>query len=179
MPAGGGPARQLTDNPSPDWNPDWSPDGTRIKFMLVGSDGFELHVLDAAGGPAKRIVPDDPTLRFGVATTFVSDDTYLAWRRDRRLVVIREDGSLLRAYEAAPRPSAFSRITPDRSRVLYAVDGDAWVMEFESGESRRLTQLERRPGALNGIHGSDGESVWISWKQERSDLWIMDVDADG
>ncbi len=51
--AGGQPLR-LTDHPANDWYPSFSPDGSRIVFRSE-RDGGGIYVVDALGGPARRI----------------------------------------------------------------------------------------------------------------------------
>ncbi len=58
MPAGGGPARQLTEHPGHDSAPRWSPDGRTIAFSSVGGGNSAVWTISADGGEPRRLVDD-------------------------------------------------------------------------------------------------------------------------
>jgi dipeptidyl aminopeptidase/acylaminoacyl peptidase len=71
VPAKGGPARKLTDDPMDDASPRWSPDGTTIAFVSNRrGDRENVFVVDARGGEARQLTFEED---------IVSD---LAWRPD-------------------------------------------------------------------------------------------------
>jgi Tol biopolymer transport system component len=53
MPAGGGPAVQLTMHPGYDDTPRWSPDGTRIAFTSTRANNFDVWVMSLDLGPLR------------------------------------------------------------------------------------------------------------------------------
>ncbi len=60
VPAAGGAARQLTNNPGPDESPRWSRDGQRLAYLaspdpMSWAEKTELMLIDAAGGAARNL----------------------------------------------------------------------------------------------------------------------------
>ncbi|MGL5786464.1 MAG: S41 family peptidase [Bacteroidales bacterium] len=55
VPANGGQAIQLTTNPAHDTRPIWSPDGQNIVFASNRDGNFDLFIVDAKGGKAKKL----------------------------------------------------------------------------------------------------------------------------
>ena len=50
VPAGGGPAEQLTRGPQYHFEPSWSPDGSRIAMTVETGEGLDIALLDVASG---------------------------------------------------------------------------------------------------------------------------------
>ena len=62
IPATGGTAIQVTDDPSGDWGPSWSPDGTKIAFFSIRTGNYDVFVIDV---PNAGIIDGGPTNTWG------------------------------------------------------------------------------------------------------------------
>lgn len=56
VPAGGGPAEQLTRGPWYHFEPSWSPDGSRIAMTVETGEGLDIALLDVASGAVTPLV---------------------------------------------------------------------------------------------------------------------------
>jgi dipeptidyl aminopeptidase/acylaminoacyl peptidase len=72
---GQGAPRRLTDDPAADTRPRWSPDGRRIAFDSARGGQSQVHVVPAAGGPARKV------------TSLATEASGVLWIDDARLLV--------------------------------------------------------------------------------------------
>jgi tricorn protease len=79
VPAAGGVATRLTANPGAVSFPRFSPDGGMIAFTSRDEGRLEVHVMDAGGGPARRL------------TFFGATSHPVGWRPDGSRVVVASD----------------------------------------------------------------------------------------
>ena len=81
-PASAAAPRRLTDHAAADTRPRWSPDGRRIAFLSAREGGSQVHVVDAAGGPARKVTSlateAGGVLWIDNATLLVTSDLYPA-----------------------------------------------------------------------------------------------------
>jgi dipeptidyl aminopeptidase/acylaminoacyl peptidase len=81
-PASAAAPRRLTDHAAADTRPRWSPDGRRIAFVSAREGGSQVHVVDAAGGPARKVTSlateAGGVLWIDNATLLVTSDVYPA-----------------------------------------------------------------------------------------------------
>jgi len=79
VPAQGGEATQLTDDPAWDGSPSWSPDGTEIAFSSTRSGGGDVYVMSADGRGPTRLTSDP------------APEWYVSWApADSRIAFVRD-----------------------------------------------------------------------------------------
>jgi len=128
-PAGGGPARWLTDASANAWLPRWSPDGTRILYLSRGG----VFSVAATGGPAREEIGSRPDVIVHSAT----------WSANGHAIAyVRGDSLLARAVGA--RNSRLVATGPDLHSCRWSPDG-AWLA-CVSGNSFYVTV-----GGVSGV----------------------------
>ena len=173
MPARGGPARQLTALPGEDRYPSWSPDGSEIAFLSAGLR--QLMIVPASGGEP-RVVPG-----VGERIAEWSPTGSLVVARGGRLIQVDSSGGTLSPLPEMPERSQIVRFLPDGKSLLYSVtDGPAedqqiWRVSLADGKLSRVTQFTGRRGGLNENFATDGKDVYIVWREDEGDIWVMDV----
>ena len=168
--------RRLTTNDALDGNPAWSPDGKRIAFARVSEFGTEqarggLFVMDADGGNERQITTATAP-SFDVAPAWSPDGSQIAFVRvasgagseqpRASLHVVARDGGAVRDLAQEGSEPVWS---PDGKRVAFvsyrdrfgrtcfhecSTSGEIYVLEVETGETRRLTRSQ----------ASDGSPAW-------------------
>jgi Tol biopolymer transport system component len=166
-------AHRVTRQVGIDEYPVWSPDSTRVAFncssgriLPQGVADFEVCVVDAIGGPVRRLTDGAGASSVG---GWAPDTTILftSSRGDRPdsvsssgdLFAINEDGSALRQITSGPALDTDPTWSPDWTVILFASDRgnqdgstDLWVMRSDgTGVSR-----------LWGRPGEEQEPVWAS-----------------
>jgi WD40 repeat protein len=77
IPAAGGTAHQITNDPAADESPAWSPDGSQIAFTSDRSGNADIWLIPSAGGPATQITTDE------------AEDYAPCWSPDGRQIAFR------------------------------------------------------------------------------------------
>lgn len=142
---------RLTTDPAPDRSPAWAPDGRQIAFLRENPDGSsDVFVAPPLGGTERKLA------RVAAAAWG------LAWSRDSRFLAVADrqpsDGHaglvwidaqsgekkwLVAAPDGAHRV-LFPAVSPDGKTLAFDVEmgawlGDAYLVDVQGGELRRLT----------------------------------------
>ena len=175
MPAAGGEAVQLTNDPSDDFQPVWSPDGTRIAFYSTRAGSRDIFTMDANGGSLERVTdmpgnerfptwsPDGAHLAFasnasGVEDIYVVDRRSGGWSAPRRLTTT---GAGMPRW--SPDGRFLSAVSAPRGVLLVAADG--------SGERVLVPQRPEHGGAMSTTWGGDPGVVYYLTVHPREFLW--------
>jgi TolB protein len=178
MPAGGGPARQLTHAPGLDAGWSWSPDGRTIVFRSERTGNSEIWTI-ASDGSNERQLTKDPAGDY--CPVFSPDGKWIAFSSTR--------GGALEVWRmpaTGGAPERVSRVaaaspnwSPDSSK-LYLSAGEGpprlWAVSLADGKERVVADLTGRRGSLGlGAPATDGKSLYFPWRNDVGDLWVMDV----
>lgn len=167
-------------------DPVWSPDGRQIAFAADRDGAFDLYVVPARGGVARRV------------TDLVGDERWPSWTRDGRLLfshrapdgawslqVVPVAGGAPAAVTPAGESAWQGRVSPDGRRVVYVSDrdreagdqADLFLRALDgSGSVDRLTRgdgLERSPA-----WAPDGARVSFAAARpgQGAGVWVVDVE---
>jgi TolB protein len=179
VPASGGEPRRLTDDPAAEFLPRWSPDGREVAFLSTGgADDLDVWVVPAGGGSARHLA------RGGVVGSpphWSPDGQWIHFesRRSGQNQLWRVPSAGGEAVPVTP-PGSFSPVfSRDGRTVFYARAEGARLLLLEcpstGGRERLLAGLEERPGAFGFLADTDDHSLYFSWSQAFSDVWVMDV----
>jgi Tol biopolymer transport system component len=178
MPARGGRARQLTSDPAIDWYPTWSPDGREITFVSQRGGDNAIWVVAATGGEPRRVAPT------GGGSVGVEWSPYGQWlailRQGKLFRVPRSGGTPVPLSTDSRVPSAL-RVSHDGRSIYYSVvsgqpeDQDIWRLSLSDGTNSRLTKLEGRRGTLAYYFAADAQYLYVIWREDDSDMWVMDA----
>ncbi len=183
VPASGGEPRRLTHDPSEDVFPTWSPDGREMAFVSNRTGDWELWVVPVEGGLARQLTHDRVALGF---SDWSPDGEWLYFESSRsgenQLWRIPVAGG--EATPVTPRGSSEHVFSSDGETVNFArKEAVAGVRLFEAptsgGRERLLANLDDRPGTFGGLKATDGQSLYFTWNQTFSDIWVMDIVEGG
>lgn len=138
MPAGGGPARQLTSNPAIDWYASWSPSGRELSFLSQREGENQVWVVDAAGGEPRRL-----TLGDGTGAEWFPDGQWLVHMRQGKLFRIPAKGGASVPLSTGPHTPSSHRVSRDGRAVYFSVNTgplenrDLWRVAI--GDGARIT----------------------------------------
>jgi serine/threonine protein kinase len=174
MPAGGGPATQLTDGPGFDWFPAWSLDGREIAFARLDGRGGQISIVSRQGGPPRSVTAgNDPAWH--------PDGRSLVFRRQGRLFRVAREGGEPTPLPEFPRPANSPRFSRGgRSIFFSSITGPpeeqgVWRVALDTGTFHQVTRLEGRHGRVGYIFAVDDRYVYIVWREDEGDIWVMDV----
>ena len=155
-------------------SPAWSPDGGRIAFLSNRAEGWDLYVVDSAGGEPRRLTSgataDDPAWhpdgrgiaveRRGVIELVDADgggrDVIVergaqpAWASDGRLAFVRDGDLWLRSVEGEE-----SLLLVDATRPAWSPDGE----QIAVARLRGLVVLGLGGGGLHELNGQSGDDT--------------------
>ena len=152
--------------------------------LIYGLEGsllavpFDSQGLQLTGGSVPLV--DDVSMRGGIAQYDVSETGSLAYyvlgepRANRTLVWVDSDG-VARPISEEPRRYGRPRLSPDGRRLAVQIRDDAWVMELDRTNLRRLTF----GGGTRPIWGADGTSVFFATNTSPEVFEIFSTPADG
>ncbi len=161
-------------------SPAWSPDCARLAFRMAGFEHGEIWVSehgsraeqltegDAAAGPP--VWNGDETLLFNRGTSI------------RSISIGGDDEELVLEL-----PNSATRVTilPSADAAIYALDGDAWLHEFDKPEPTRMTEgqwiMTRLVHRITDVFfpSPDGQHIAIALPREHSlDLAVFSREND-
>jgi WD40-like Beta Propeller Repeat len=184
-----------------DTSPAWSPDGSRIAWARESGAGAiipeSIFVLDAHGGPTSAFGANgEPS----VALPGLAYVGGLAWSPDGASIAF--DASQagptkhFSIYVVDVKTGAITRLTncpipecqigdlhpswaPDGSRIVFARDGDLYVMDSDGTNVRRLYScVPVCVGAMEPVWAPDGREIAFAVQTgEQRDLYVMTWDG--
>ena len=165
VPAGGGKAVPLTMSESYEFAPVWSHDGSKIAFASDRYGSFDVFVMAATGGEAKRLtfhaapeIPstftaDDKSLLFSAYRQQLATDAQFPARLLSQLYSVPVSGG--RVTQVLPGPALDAAFDSTGSKLIYedlkgyesswrkhhtsAVTHDIWVYDFKTKKYQQLT----------------------------------------
>ena len=199
VPAGGGVARLLVANGHHSFAPVWSADGRRIAYASDVHGNFDVFVVDALGGPSRRLTTHSaPELPLSF-TPDGKDVLFSAQRMDARTAVQfpgRQVGELYKvSIEGGKRPvqvfstpalsgsfnSAGTQLVYEdwkgyenawRKHHVSPVARDVWLYDAKTGQHRQLTTFGGED--RNPVWAPDEQSIYyLSEKSGSFNVWKM------
>jgi Tol biopolymer transport system component len=187
IPAAGGAARRLTDDPAEDILPRFTADGSKVVFSSKRTGEWQLFEVATEGGSARRLRTND----------------YQEWQADpspdgRWLAFLSNAGGAEGLW-IQPWPGGRARLvvrhgertvlgnpnwSPDGRRIVFSSNRGfpghrTYVVDVGSGEQRRLSPLTS--GACEPRFGRDGRRVAYVRRQhltrERSQIVEVDLES--
>jgi Tol biopolymer transport system component/imidazolonepropionase-like amidohydrolase len=188
--------RRLTEVPAQYANPSFSPDGRRIVYLkgsgatfrdqdLADELWFEIHVMDAAGGPGRYVIgtknrgqnrrmPRPAFSRDGERIFYVEDEPSGKPSEPPKtlLVSVKLDGTDRQAHLKWTRAEE-AVVSPDGRWVIFSESHNAWVAPLpEAG--RQTVEVKLESGALPVAQLTDEGGEWVNWADGgRTLTWIF------
>ncbi len=66
-------------------------------------------------------------------------------------------------------------LSKDGSLLYFQRDGNMWVLSLEDRVERPVTDLAERRGQLGGPTNTNGRYLYIYYREDLGDIWVMDV----
>jgi len=164
IPADGGVARRLTDDPAHDMLPRFTHDGAGVLFASDRGGNWQIWEVPAGGGPARRV-------RSNAATEWQVDES-----ADGRFLAFLSNQGGPEALFVMPRAGGPARElvrhggntimgnpdwSPDGARITFSsnwrVGHQIYVVDVATGEARRISPLHR--GGCEPRFSPDGRRV--------------------
>jgi PKD repeat protein len=124
MPALGGTAINLTNDPADDGSPAWSPDGGRIAFTSDRGGSPELYLVDVDGSNVIRLTAN---IGYAGRPAWAPDGSILAFNcivetGNRDICAITADGSTVTRLTADPARDSDPAWSPDGGTIAFATE---------------------------------------------------------
>jgi Tol biopolymer transport system component len=171
---------RITVGPGVEWFPSFSPDGQWLVFSGEMSGNRDIYLQSVGGQNAIDLTPDSPVADDQPA--FSPDGERIAFRSERDgggiFVMGRTGEGPRRVTRRGFRPSW----NPDGTQIAFATEnvdlnpqnsnnrGELWVADVESGETRRVTEMDasmpawsprgQRIAFFNRLDQTAGGHVW-------------------
>jgi tricorn protease len=138
--------QRITDNTARDINPRFSPDGRWIAFSSTRYGNYDVFVVPASGGAARRL------------TYFTGNDEVVGWTRDSRNVIFRSG----RGDGAFPTVGTLYQISVDGGQETPLPVDWGWWGSF-SPDGKQFV-FNRHPAVWSRKHyrGSFAADIWIA-----------------
>jgi Tol biopolymer transport system component len=185
---------RVTQNEFWDLYPVWSPDDSRIAFLSQRDDSLGVFVMDSDGSNP-TVILDSPSNEADI--DWVEDQ--IAFTRDSRIWIMRDDGSDVRPLTNPPRAGDWGaanlpfgdydpRISPDGSKVVFERlvgdqsphgNYDLFVADLAAPEAVPLTHSGYSQGLASWSH-SGNQLVYIVaaiGQTGQYDLFLMNADG--
>jgi Tol biopolymer transport system component/serine/threonine protein kinase len=180
IPATGGQATQLTRIPGLDATPEWSPlNEGRIAFRSERTGDSDVWVLDGAGHA--RPVATHPAGDY--SPSWSPDGLRLAFTSLRSghpgVWITSVHGG--EPSRIGSRAASSLRWAPDGEWIYFAgaeaESGNIWGVSPRDERERPMTSLAGKRGSLvPQPPATDGTFIYFSWRDDRSDIWVMDLE---
>jgi Tol biopolymer transport system component len=73
----------------------------------------------------------------------------------------------------------FAKWFPDGRSIVFVYGANLWQATVDGKAERPLTNFVGRRGYLEQDPATDGRYVYFSWREDISDIWVMDVVSPG
>ncbi len=182
VPVGGGQASRVTHHEARDQRLAWSPNGREITFVSNRSGNDDIWIIPAQGGEARQV------------TVHPAMDTSPDWSPDGKWILFTSNRTgypqLWRVPPAGGRPEPLTEeIFGQFGWGIYSLNGknvyfkaeregarNFWEVPAEGGAERQLTDFAGKYGRLSSeCHATDGKYIYFTWREDISDIWVMDV----
>ena len=147
---GGGPALKLTTGSGTNFAPAWSHDGRQIAYLRQNTDGSDIFIVPALGGPSRKI-GHSRAIPYGMGSMF---NPRLSWSPDDKDLAIA-----------------------DKAPVA---EGDSiFLLSVTTGEKRQLTFPERRIfDGLPAFSPEGGRLAFARFSGEAGEICVLLLDKD-
>lgn len=179
LPAGGGPARRLTDDLQDATQPHWSPDGRQVVFQSYRDGNFHLWVIGADGTGLRQLTKGPFDHR---EPKFSPDGHHLAFASDRGgtgsygVFGYELSTGTIRALTDTATEEAMPAWSPDGRRVAYTVDSAAVdAVDIATGGVARLVAPIPGTTVFGPAFAPDGQTVsYVRLAGATADLVVGD-----
>ncbi len=202
VPATGGTARLLVGNGHHSFAPVWSADGRRIAYASDVHGNFDVFVVDAQGGPSRRLTthsagelplsftPDGKEVLFSAQRMDARTNLMFPSRSASELYKVPVEGGR-RPTQVFTTPALAGQFDSSGSRLLYEdwkgyespwrkhhvspVARDIWLYDARTGQHRQLSRFGGED--RNPVWAPDEQSVYYLSEQGGSfNVWKMPLD---
>ena len=179
IPAAGGSARQLTNDPGHARHPSWSADGKWIAFSLYRSDSPDIWIIPAAGGSARQLTTHSAA---DWAPDWSPDGEWIAFSSRRKdfgdadiWIIPVKGGSAVQVTGSPDDDDRVPRWSPDGRKIAFntfSTLGEIWVMSAAGTELVRLADKVYSLPKGEAIWSPDGEQIaFIAPGPEGREVW--------
>jgi len=178
MNADGTDPRRVTSNTADDYYPDLSPNGKQVVFTSKRTGNAEILVADLAGGNVRNL------------SNHTGDDDWARWSPNAQEVVfhsnrdgnyelylVKADGTGLRRLTSYSGVDQWPDWSPDGKRIAFRRDMDVYVLDVDSGNLERLTNL---PATLDqmAVWSPNGKRLaFMSFRDGYCSVFTMNADG--